>query len=196
MKRKHNRKVITASMAIGAFIFGVVCTLLVGAATAEKKMGFDLDRVELELKTAFNEALALFKDEVGTDEITVSKSEVWDFVELGYWAGVYSHTVNMAQIIAYYDFHLLDPKERGNSLVAYSDKFISEQCERQTNRLAVVMRRKFENNSTEFKTTFGELQELLGFRADAENPNVVCPFEDAGLELYDTESETLEEESN
>lgn len=138
----------------------------------------------------------LFQDEVGKDEITVSKREIWDFVELGYWAGVYSHTVNMALIIAYYDFHLLHPKERGNSLVAYSDKFISDQCERQTNRLAVVMRRKFENNSTEFKTTFGELQDLLGLRTDVENPNAIWPFEDVGLKLYDTESEDPEEETN
>ena len=190
MKPTQNRCLFNSFLLVATFSLGVVCTLLIGATsagkvTAEKKMGFDTRRVEQELKDAFEEALTTFQAEVGTDEMTVSKSELWDYVELGFWAGVYSHTVNMAQILAYYDFHLLDPGERGNSLYAYSDKFISEQCERQTNRLAVHMRRKFENNSPEFKTTFGEIQKLLGLRADTTNPSVLCPFEEAGMDLYD-----------
>ena len=184
MKLTHNRKALTTSMIVSAFLLGVVCTLLIGAATADRKMGFDMDRDEQHLKIVFDEALEKFQNTVGTEQVTFFKSELWDFVELGFWLGLNSQTVNMAQLIAYYDFRI--DKNAQGSLVSYTNQFISDQCKRQTNRFAIVMRRKFENNTPEFKATFSDLQKLLGVRADTENASVMCPFEDAGLSLYDT----------
>ena len=196
MKPTKNRFFQNFSMVVCAFILGVLCTLLIGAATTERKMGLDLEREEQQLIEIFEEALENFQNEVGTEEMTLSKSELWDFAELGFWAGVSSHTVSMGQIIAYYDFQLLDPRERGNSRFAYSDKLVSEQCEWQINRLSIIMRKKFEINTPKFKATFRELQGLLGYRTDMVNANVVCPFEDAGLDLYDGEADDAEDESN
>lgn len=192
MKSTLNWKHTNIPLLVSAFILGVICTLLLGAVTAQRPLSYDMDRDEQPLKIALDEELERFHSEAGSDEITISKSELWDFVELSYWLGVHSHTVNMAQIVAYYDFQMLDPRERGSSLFGHMNNFIEDQCERQTNRFAIVMRRKFENNKPEFKATFGELQKLLALRADVENSSVVCPFEDAGLELYDTD-ETEEE---
>lgn len=187
MKSTLSWKNTNLPLLVGAFALGVICTLLLGAITANRPLSFDMDRDEQPLKLALEEAFKTFHSEVGSDEITISKRELWDFVELGYWLGVYSNVVNIAQITSYYDFQMLDPRERGSSLVGHMNNFIEDQCERQTNRFAIVMRRKFENNKPEFKATFGELQKLLALRADVENSSIVCPFEDAGLELYDTE---------
>ncbi|MYD44923.1 MAG: hypothetical protein F4W92_01015 [Gammaproteobacteria bacterium] len=192
MKSNVNRKNLNFPLLVSAFALGVICTLLIGAITAERAKTLDMDRDERPLKVALDEAFEKFQSEVGSEEITISKSELWDFVELGYWLGVYSHAVNNAQITSYYDFQMLDSEERGSSLVSHMNDFIAGQCERLTNRFAIVMRRKFENNKPEFKAIFGELQTLLALRADAENASVVCPFEDAGLELYEVE-ETDEE---
>ncbi|MXZ55171.1 MAG: hypothetical protein F4227_04695 [Gammaproteobacteria bacterium] len=193
MKSTLNWKITSIPLLVSAFALGVLCTLLIGAVTANSPLSFDMDRDEQPLKIALDEAFEKFHSETGSEEITISKSELWDFVELGYWLGVYSHTVNMAQIVSYYDFQLLDSRERGSSLVGHMNNFIEDQCERQTNRFAIIMRRKFENNKPEFKATFGELQTLLALRADVENSSVVCPFEDAGLELY--EIEEIEDET-
>lgn len=193
MKSNLHRKNFNLLLLVSAFAFGVLCTVLIGAAIPERTKSFDMDRDEQALKIASDEAFERFHTEVGSDELTVSKNELWDFVELGYWLGVYSHSVNNAQVTSYYDFQMLDPQERGSSLVGHMSDFIENQCEKLTNRFAVVMRRKFENNTPEFKATFGELQTLLALRADAENARVVCPFKDAGAELYeveDTEDET------
>ena len=187
MKSTCNRKFTNIPLLVSAFILGVVCTLLIGAVTAIRPLSFDMDREDQPLKIALDEAFERFHNEIGTDEVTISKNELWDFVELGYWLGVYSHTVNSAQILSYYDFQMLDPQERGSTLVGHMNDFIEDQCERLTNRFAIVMRRKFENNNPDFKSIFGELQTLLALRADAENSSVVCPFEDAGQELYEVE---------
>ena len=82
MKLTHNRKALTTSMIVSAFLLGVVCTLLIGAATADRKMGFDMDRDEQHLKIVFDEALEKFQNTVGTEQVTFFKSELWDFVEL------------------------------------------------------------------------------------------------------------------
>ena len=187
MKTNIRRKNFNLSLLMSAFVFGVLTTVLIGAAMPERVKSFDRDRDEQALKIASDEAFVRFHSEVGSDELTISKNELWDFVELGYWLGVYSHSVNHAQVTSYYDFQMLTPEERGSSLVEHMNDFIKNQCEKLTNRFAVVMRRKFENNTPEFKTTFSELQTLLALRADVENANVVCSFEDAGLELYDVE---------
>lgn len=187
MKSTHNKKFTNIPLLVSAFILGVMCTFLIGAVTANRPLSFDMDRDVQPLKIALEEAFERFHNETGSDEINISKNELWDFVDLGYWLGVYSHTVNSAQIVSYYDYQMLDPRERGSTLVGHMNDFVEDQCERLTNRFAIVMRRKFENNAPEFKMIFGELQTLLALRADAENSNVVCPFEDAGLELYDVE---------
>lgn len=141
------------------------------------------------MNVVFTKALEEFQQEVGSDELTFSKNEQWDFVELGYWLGVYSHTVNMAQLVSHYDYRFLDPKERASTLYEHMDRFVADQCKRQTNRFFVLMRRKFESNSPEFKATFGELQTLFSYRADAYNAAVMCPFDEAGLDLYELETE-------
>lgn len=187
MKSNLNKKHINLVSLVSVFALGVLCTALIGAVIPERLKSYDMDRDGQALKIASDEAFKRFQTEVGAHEMTISKSELWDFVELGYWLGVYSHTVNSAQIVSYYDFQMLDPQERGSSLVAHMNDFIEGQCERLINRFAVVMRRKFENNTPEFKATFGELQTLLALRADAENARVVCPFEDSGQELYEVE---------
>lgn len=187
MKTNTHRKDFNLPLLLSTFAIGVLTTVLIGAAIPERIKSFDMDRDEQALKIVLDEAFERFQSEVGSEEITISKNELWDFVELGYWLGVYSHSVNNAQITSYYDFQMLEPQERGSSLVAHMNDFIENQCEKLTNRFAIVMRRKFENNTPEFKATFRELQTLLALRADVENANVVCSFEDAGLELYDVE---------
>lgn len=194
MKVAHNRKSINVILVVNAFLLGVIFTLLIGAVTTERKMGLDVDRDEAQLNTVFNEALEKFQNEVGSEELTLTYNEIWDLVELGYWLGVNSHTVNMGQIVSYYDFVLRDPREVGNSRFAHMNKFISEQCDIQINRFSILMRKKFEANKPEFKTTFNALQKLLSYRADAHAKNVICPFDEAGLDLYGTESVGTEEE--
>ena len=193
MKSSVYWKSSTITLLVSAFALGVICTLLIGAVTTKRPLSYDADRDKLPLQTALEEAFEIFQTEAGSDELTISKGELWDFVELSYWFGVNSHTVNMAQIVSYYEFQMLDPEERETSLVEHMNHFIEDQCERQTHRFAFLMQRKFEYNKTEFKTTFGELHKLLALRADIENSSVVCPFENAGVELYDVDEP--EEES-
>lgn len=185
MRTVPNRNSFNLIFVVGAFLLGVICTLLIGAVTTERKIGFDVDREEDQLITVFNEALENFQNEIGNEELTLTNNELWDLVELGYWLGVHSHTVNTGQIVSYFDFALRDPREVGTSRFAHMNKFISEQCEIQTNRLAIVMRKKFEANKPEFKSTFRALQKLLSYRADAHASNVMCPFDEVGLDLYD-----------
>ena len=192
MNSPDSRNIITASMVVGAFILGVVVTFLIGATEEEPNVGFNLHRDKDPLDAVFEETLEEFQSGIGTESITITKNELWDFVELGFWLGVNSYTVNMGQMVAYYDFQMT--RNPQGSLVSYTNEFITEQCERQTNRFSLVMRKKFENNSSEFKKTFRELQGVLGVRADAENPNVMCPFEDAGAHLYDTSVDVDQEE--
>ncbi|MXZ43934.1 MAG: hypothetical protein F4Z01_03010 [Gammaproteobacteria bacterium] len=187
MKAFSNRKIYTPCLLVFAFALGVACTLLIGAVPVERKAGVDFNREEEPILNAVTEAIEKFQNEAGTEELTFTKNEIWDLVELSYWFGVYSHTVNNGILTSYYDFILRDPRERGNSRAVHMDKFISEQCEIQTNRLAIEMRKKFEANTPEFKAIFGEMQKLLSVRADAQAPRVVCPFDEAGVDLYDTE---------
>ena len=194
MKVTQNLKSFNLVLVVNAFLLGVICTLIIGAVTTERKMGLDVDRDEDQLIAVFNEALEKFQNEVGNEELILTNNEVWDLVELGYWLGVNSHTVNVGQIVSYYDFVLRDPREVGNSRFAHMNKFISEQCEIQINRFSILMRKKFEANKPEFKTTFSSLQKLLSYRADAHAKSVICPFAEAGLDLYGTESVGTEEE--
>ncbi len=110
MKTARNRKFKNITLLVSAFILGVVCALLIGAVTASRPLSYDMDREEQPLKIALEEAFEKFHSEQGSDEITISQSELWDFVELSYWLGVYSHTVNMAQSSHTMTFRCLTPE--------------------------------------------------------------------------------------